>query len=92
MPSTKETEEAKEKAKEERAKANLLAVEDDDSQVQIYNAYAKNSNTSQEGGSTKKGLGCGSEGSSSSSGGWKPKGMMSFVSAGGAPAAKAAIG
>ena len=35
-------------------RSQLLAVKDDDAQVQIYNAYSKNSNTSAEGGSSRR--------------------------------------
>eukprot|EP00966_Prymnesium_polylepis_P059846 1388199-Prymnesium_polylepis.1 len=36
VPSSAQTDAEKMQAKEERAKSNLLAVDDDDSQVQIY--------------------------------------------------------
>ena len=87
VASTPQTD-AEKAAAREWDRSAVLAVKDDDAQVQIYNAYSKNSNTSAEGGSTKKGLGCGSEGGGGSTMGGFRRGMgMSFVSAGGAPAA-----
>ena len=64
-------------------RSQLLAVKDDDAQVQIYNAYAERSNTDGEGKNSRRGLGSGGGGASSSSGFGRG---MSFVKAGGAPA------
>ena len=69
-------------------RSSLLQVNDDDSQVGIFNAYAQNANTDGEGKSTKRGLGAASAPAAGRRGGM---GMM-FVSAGGAPAATAAAG
>ena len=49
-------------------RSQLLAVKDDDAQVQIYNAYAERSNTDGEGKNSRRGLGSGGGGASSSSG------------------------
>jgi len=62
-------------------RSSLLQVDDNDSQVGIFNAYAQNANTDAEGKSTKRGLGAASAPGSGRRGGM---GMM-FVSAGGAP-------
>ena len=79
VPRTAATDAAKEEAKT-FDRSQLLKVDEDDSQVQIYNAYAENANTNAEGVSSKRGLGAGSEG-----GGGPPRrgGFMNFVSAGG---------
>ena len=61
-------------------RSSLLQVDDNDSQVGIFNAYAQNANTDAEGKSTKRGLGAASAPGSGRRGGM---GMM-FVSAGGA--------
>ena len=67
-------------------RSSLLAVKDDDAQVDIYNAYARNANTDAEGKNTRKGLGAGSGGGMATGG----KRALSFVSQGGAPANTAA--
>ncbi|KAL1503955.1 hypothetical protein AB1Y20_010373 [Prymnesium parvum] len=92
VAASRETEEQKEAARAARAKVSLLAVDDDDAQVQIYNAYSRNSNTSAEGGSSRKGLGCGAEGGGASGASWRARAPMTFVAAGGAPAATPAAG
>lgn len=84
VPRTAETEAAKEESRS-WDRSQLLKVDDSDAQVKIYNAYAENSNTSAEGGSSKRGLGS-SEGTSAA----PRRGFLNFVSAGGAPAATAA--
>ena len=81
VPRTAETEAAKE-ASRGWDRSQLLKVDDSDAQVKIYNAYAENSNTSAEGGSSRRGLGS-SEGTSAA----PRRGFLNFVSAGGAPAA-----
>ena len=82
VPRTAESEAAKEQAKTFN-RDQLLKVDDDDTQVKIYNAYAENANTSAEGVNNRRGLGS----SSGASAGPPRRGFMSFVSAGGAPAA-----
>jgi len=75
---------------EQRAwdRSQLLGVKDDDTQVNIYNAYAHNANTDSEGKNTRRGLGAGGGGGACGGRGR----TMSFVSAGGAPASTAASG
>ena len=87
VPRTEETDRAKESSRTYDA-SDVLKVGEDDAQVKIYNTYAKGANTTAEGVNTKRGLGLGSEGGRSS--GPPGKRFMSFVSAGGAPAATAA--
>jgi len=69
-------------------RSSLLQVDDNDTQVGIFNAYAQKANTDGEGKSTKRGLGAASAPASGRRGGM---GMM-FVSAGGKPAETAASG
>lgn len=69
-------------------RSQLLGVREDDAQVSIYNAYAQNANTDAEGKNTRRGLGAGDGGGASGGRGR----TMTFVSAGGAPAATAASG
>ena len=83
VPTSAQTEQQK-KEQREWDRAELLKVDDDDAQVKIYNAYSANANTSAEGVNTRRGLGAASEGAVAAAGGRGR--MMSFVSAGGAPA------
>ena len=87
VPSSAATESEKQ-AQRTWDRSSLLQVDDSDSQVGIFNAYAQKANTDAEGKSTKRGLGAASAPASGRRGGM---GMM-FVSAGGAPAATAAAG
>ena len=80
VPSTAATQAEKEKQRDWDRSA-ILKVNEDDTQVQIYQAYAQNANTNAEGVSSRRGLGAGSEPAGAHCG----RGMT-FVSAGGAPA------
>lgn len=79
VPSSAATESEKQ-AQRTWDRSSLLQVDDNDSQVGIFNAYAQKANTDAEGKSTKRGLGAASAPASGRRGGM---GMM-FVSAGGA--------
>lgn len=66
-------------------RSQLLAVKDNDAQLGIYEDYAKHANTTAEGASHKRGLGCGSDQSSATAKSLRRG--VAFVSAGGQSAA-----
>jgi len=83
VPRTEETDAAKAEAAS-WDRSQLLSAGADDAQVKIFDAYAHNANQTAEGTAHKRGLGASSGGAVAAGGMRRP---MSFVAAGGAPAA-----
>ena len=77
--------EAEKSAQRDWDRSKLLAVNADDPQSAIYEQISVRSNMSAEGGTTRRGLGCGADSGSTSAHAQYRRGV-SFVSAGGAPA------